>query len=210
MSYSHSTSNYGLPKFQVNDKPSFLTDWNTAMDNIDSELSNNHQQASQASEDAANALNKANSASSNASSALSKANTNATDISDLEDRVSSLESSSGGLSVTMKHLSYGTASYGKLDSVSLRQISLGGYTILRGYVEYTANSKPSYGWNDTFTFTSANFMTGDCGTISLTNGMRGRVQANGFWYATSSTRIIVAVNDDVDLLPNNGCEIYFS
>ena len=81
MSSSNTTPNYGLPQYISADKPKYLTDFNDAMEKIDTAIKEVADTVSGATENANNAIEKATSAESTANSANStaeSANTQAT------------------------------------------------------------------------------------------------------------------------------------
>ena len=81
MPASRSTTNYGLPQYIADDKPKYLTDFNDAMEKIDTAIKDVADTVSSATENASNAIEKATSAEStanNANSTAESANTQAT------------------------------------------------------------------------------------------------------------------------------------
>lgn len=73
MSYTNSTTNYGLPQWIAADKPKFLTDINNAYDTIDTQLKNANDNANTASDNATSALSIAGQAATTAESAATVA-----------------------------------------------------------------------------------------------------------------------------------------
>lgn len=81
MPASRTTTNYGLPQYIADDKPKYLTDFNNAMDKIDTVIKGVADTVSSATENSNTAIEKATSAESTANSAKStaeSANTQAT------------------------------------------------------------------------------------------------------------------------------------
>lgn len=78
MSYTNHTTNLELPQYIGTDKPTYLGDFNTAMQSIDAGYASNKTLAETANTNASSALSTANSASSDASSAISTANSAST------------------------------------------------------------------------------------------------------------------------------------
>lgn len=73
MSYTNSTTNYGLPQWIAADHPKFLTDINNAFSTIDTQLKNANDNASTASDNATSALSIAGQAATTAESAATVA-----------------------------------------------------------------------------------------------------------------------------------------
>ena len=76
MPASRTTTNYGLPQYIADDKPKYLTDFNNAMDKIDTVIKGVADTVSSATEKATSAESTANSAKSTAESANTQATTN--------------------------------------------------------------------------------------------------------------------------------------
>ena len=85
MSFTNSTTNYGLPQYISTDIPSYLVDQNGAWATIDSALKSASDDATQAINDASIADGKAVTAQTDASSALTKANGALSNIADTFD-----------------------------------------------------------------------------------------------------------------------------
>ena len=85
MSFTNSTTNYGLPQYISTDIPSYLVDQNGAWATIDSALKSASDDATQAINDASTADGKAVIAQTDASSALTKANGALSNIADTFD-----------------------------------------------------------------------------------------------------------------------------
>ena len=85
MSFTNSTTNYGLPQYISTDIPSYLVDQNGAWATIDSALKSASDDATQAINDASTADGKAVTAQTDASSALTKANGALSNIADTFD-----------------------------------------------------------------------------------------------------------------------------
>lgn len=105
MAHSNSTTNYALPQFVGSDKPAWLTDVNTAMSAIDTQMKANANaaaaadtKATTADTKATNAATAAGNAATAAANAQNTANSQAGAITSLGNRVTSLESSVSGLS----------------------------------------------------------------------------------------------------------------
>ena len=88
MSFTNSTTNYGLPQYINTDIPSYLVDQNGAWATIDSALKSASDDATQAINDASTADGKAVTAQTDASSALTKANGALSNIADAFDSTS--------------------------------------------------------------------------------------------------------------------------
>lgn len=88
MSFTNSTTNYGLPQYISTDIPSYLVDQNGAWATIDSALKSASDDATQAINDASTADGKAVTAQTDASSALTKANGALSNIADTFDSTS--------------------------------------------------------------------------------------------------------------------------
>lgn len=117
MAHSNSTTNYALPQFIGSDKPAWLTDVNSAMSAIDTQMKANataaataDSKATTADTKATNAATAAGNAATAAANAQNTANAQASAITSLGNRVTTLEGSVSGLS-SARHIT-GTTSSG--------------------------------------------------------------------------------------------------
>ena len=99
MSFTNSTTNYGLPQWIAADKPKFLTDINNAYDTIDTQLKNANDNANTASNNAASALSIAGQAATTAESAATVAGQAAALAQSVNELVGTLNAKMGTTSI---------------------------------------------------------------------------------------------------------------
>lgn len=99
MSYTNSTTNYGLPQWIAADKPKFLTDINNAYATIDTQLKNANDNASAASDNATSALSIAGQAATTAESAATVAGQAAALAQSVNELVGTLNAKMGTTSI---------------------------------------------------------------------------------------------------------------
>lgn len=123
MSHSKSTTNYNLPIFVNNDQPTWLGDFNGAMNKIDTDMNTIGANASTALSAANNAANRVgqvettiSGVQTTANNAYSLATTNAKAISTLDGQVSQLENK---FPITSDNLSNGAVTAPKLDQTAI-------------------------------------------------------------------------------------------
>ena len=75
MAYTNRTVNYELPQYVADDKPTYLGDFNSAMNKIDEVMKTNADNVANANSQASNAVSQAQQASTTATSALNEVNT---------------------------------------------------------------------------------------------------------------------------------------
>ena len=100
MSYTNSTTNYGLPQWIAADHPKFLTDINNAYATIDTQLKNANDNASTASDNATSALSIAGQAATTAESAATLAGQAAALAQSVNELVGTLNAKMGTTSIS--------------------------------------------------------------------------------------------------------------
>lgn len=141
MSHSQSTPNYGLPIFVNNDQPTWLGDFNGAMNKIDDDMNTIGANASTALSAANNAVNRVGKVETTiagvqttANNAYSLSATNKKDISTLDGQVAQLETK---FPITSDSLSNGAVTAAKLDQTAIAAM-WAGLTVKQFNSEYSS------------------------------------------------------------------------
>ena len=93
MAYTNKTVNYELPQYVADDKPTYLGDFNSAMNKIDEVMKTNADSVADANGQASNAVSQAQQASTTATSALNEVNTVKSQITTINEKDSQQDTS---------------------------------------------------------------------------------------------------------------------